>query len=205
MKKINSKGFTLIELLAVITILGILMLVAIPAVSRTIENSRRDTFADIAKQYLKAVRDGVLADNIECFDGTDATSFKTASALPNGTYYFPICTSQSTCTAATYGTSGSVTTASIETSTKDILESGGKSSFGNAEVQGFVKFVIQTTTAADGGTKNETTYTVRLTDTGKHGMDTDKGEDDLGRGDILTATSQAATNLVSEGRVCKMK
>ena len=32
MKKLNKKGFTLIELLAVITIMGILMLVAIPAV-----------------------------------------------------------------------------------------------------------------------------------------------------------------------------
>ena len=44
MKKINSKGFTLVELLAVIVIMGILMMVAIPAVTRTIENSRKDTF-----------------------------------------------------------------------------------------------------------------------------------------------------------------
>ena len=50
MKKMNSKGFTLIELLAVITIMGILMMVAIPSVSRTIEYSRRDTFANIAHE-----------------------------------------------------------------------------------------------------------------------------------------------------------
>ena len=58
MKKINmnSKGFTLIELLAAITIMGILMMVAIPSVSRTIENSRRDTFADVAKSYVNTIR-----------------------------------------------------------------------------------------------------------------------------------------------------
>ena len=83
MKKINSKGFTLIELLAVITILGILMLLAIPAISRTIENSRRDTYADLSKTYIETVRNAVLADEFTC-DG------KSVSGTEDGTYYYVI-------------------------------------------------------------------------------------------------------------------
>ena len=39
----NNKGFTLIELLAVIIILGILMIIAIPSVTKYITDSRKNS------------------------------------------------------------------------------------------------------------------------------------------------------------------
>lgn len=111
MKKLNKKGFTLIELLAVITIMGILMLVAIPAVSRTIENSRRDTFADNAKTYINTVRNAVLADELVC-------DSKPVSATEDGTYYFTINTTAQ--------------------GTQDLMEKVAKSSWGSSEIEGYV-------------------------------------------------------------------
>ena len=56
MKRINKKGFTLIELLAVIIILGILMIIAIPAVTSYIQSSRKSAYVDSAAAYIDAVR-----------------------------------------------------------------------------------------------------------------------------------------------------
>lgn len=113
MKKLNKTGFTLIELLAVITIMGILMMVAIPSVSRTIENSRRDTFADNALTYVNTVRNAVMADELSC-------GSTTVSATANGTYYFAIDTENQ--------------------QTKDIMEKVALSSWGNAKVTGYVQW-----------------------------------------------------------------
>lgn len=198
MKKMNNKGFTLIELLAVITIMGILMMVAIPSVSRTIENSRRDTFADIAHEYINAVRNGVLADQIECKLGTD-NKYTVASGTPDGWYYFRLNTA--------------------ETATTDLMESGGLSPFGNTDMKGVVIWRKSSTTNTAGDLKTKTTYWMRLVDTGKHGFDSWKGEAEIKRSQISTATTKTAddvygiptasdkpdgTNAVSNPKECRI-
>lgn len=46
--------------------MGILMMVAIPAVSRVIENSRKDAFVDIEKSYANAVITAWTSENLTC-------------------------------------------------------------------------------------------------------------------------------------------
>ena len=161
----NSKGFTLIELLAVITIMGILMLVAIPAVSRTIENSRRDTFMNTAKSYINAVKNAAAADEIKC--GTEMLSAK-------GTGYY------------------SITFNSLNDSGKDLMEQGGKSSWGNSEVKGVV--VIQKKVENN---RNTYKYSVAMIDAQGRGIGTFDSstkvptamisEEALSRADVKTA------------------
>lgn len=61
----NNKGFTLIELLAVIVIMGVLMMVAIPQVTKYIENSKKDAYAETSKAYINAVRYALLNDELD--------------------------------------------------------------------------------------------------------------------------------------------
>jgi type IV pilus assembly protein PilA len=183
MKKLNRKGFTLIELLAVITIMGILLLVAIPAVSRTIENSRRDTFADVAKTYINSVRNSVLADELTC-------GGKSIAAVGDGKYFFKINSAEET------------------SDSNEIMEQGGKSSWSNAEVEGYVFWKVDTTnrgTTTTGGegegeepttTTDEdaeqvvkTTYSILLVDEGKHGIANALQENQITRSKVKTKTA----------------
>lgn len=115
MKSLNKKGFTLIELLAVITIMGILMMVAIPTISRTIENSRKDTFIDTARKYADSAMNMWIADNFMC------NGFS-SSAVQAGTYYIRVDSS--------------------DPSQPQILEQGGKSPWGNRDIKGAIIFVV---------------------------------------------------------------
>ena len=164
MKKLNRKGFTLIELLAVITIMGILMLVAIPAVSRTIENSRRDTFMDTAKSYMNAIKNAVAADELYYTEGTDS---KPISAAPDGYYYYGFDSSDNTGT--------------------DLMEQGGRSSWGNAHVKGYVAIHKTVTEGTEGRTKYE--YAVRMIDAAKRGITALTPENQLKRSSVKTTSS----------------
>lgn len=189
MRKLNKKGFTLIELLAVIVIMGVLMIVAIPAVSRTIENARRDSFADTAKEYINAVRNAVLADNISCTVNSQSV---VASATPDGTYYYAFATG--TKVAGSYNTRDLATTTAT-----DLMESGGKSPFGNAEIEGTVQWV-KTVDATTG--KTTTTYSITLRDSSNHGWTTPLSESAIARSQVVNTASTPLTNPT--GNACAM-
>ena len=73
----NNKAFTLIELLAVIIILGVIMLIAIPSVTRYVSNSRKTSYIATAKRYIQGARNIVNDSSSDLFD-------------KDTTYYIPI-------------------------------------------------------------------------------------------------------------------
>ena len=72
----KKEGFTLIELLAVIIILGVLLLVAIPSVTTYINNSRKETYITTAKNFITGAVNLVNSGKLDIFD-------------TNTTYYIP--------------------------------------------------------------------------------------------------------------------
>ena len=166
MRRINKKGFTLVELLAVIVIMGILMMVAIPSISRVIENSRKDTFVDIAKSYANAAKTLWTADTLTC-EGT------VASAVDDGDYYILINTKES-----------------ARAILPVLVDQGGKSSWGNRDVNGYVRVHVETVTDNNGEPKRTTTFYVGLSD-GTHGL-IDNGSmtsDNLKKGNVKMSLS----------------
>ena len=101
LKKVNNnKGFTLIELLAVIVILGVLMIIAVPMVTKYIKQAKQDAFVDTAKNYINSARYGYL----------------------NGDYTKPA----DTCTTLDSGNGGTIY---IKFRYIEVEKTGGKSSF----------------------------------------------------------------------------
>ena len=121
----NKKGFTLIELLAVIVIMGVLMWGAVTAYGRIMENSKRDVFVTTTAAYVEAISNYKLADALNC----GSNSFDS-----NKKFVFYIATDTSAVDSSV--TDGSA----IVTQTLKLMEKGGKSSWSNADVFGYVAF-----------------------------------------------------------------
>ena len=73
-KRKRKRGFTIIELLAAIIILGILLIIAIPAISKYLDSSRSDSYIATAKNIMASARNIVNEGKISFYD-TDVSYF----------------------------------------------------------------------------------------------------------------------------------
>ena len=82
----NKKGFTLIELLAVIIILGILMIIAVPSVTKYISDSRKNGYVSTAKNIASGARNLVNSGSLDLND-EDTTYYIDGECIKTDTGY----------------------------------------------------------------------------------------------------------------------
>lgn len=61
----NNKGFTIIELLAVLIVLSIILVIAVPRVLNIIETSKKKSFEVSANKLIKEAAKEFAKDNLE--------------------------------------------------------------------------------------------------------------------------------------------
>ena len=68
MRRLNNKGFSFIELLGVVVIMGVLLLLAIPSISRLIVDSRKQAYIDSVIIQKNTVEAAITADRYYVYD-----------------------------------------------------------------------------------------------------------------------------------------
>ena len=76
----NNKGFSLIELLAVIIILGVLMIIAIPSVTTYIQDARKNAYISTVKGLIDGTRNLVNSGKLRMHD-TDVSYYIPTSCI----------------------------------------------------------------------------------------------------------------------------
>ncbi len=80
----NKKGFTLIELLAVIIILSVLMLIAVPGILRLMDNSRENAFVTQAQMVYRAATEQFVLDSTDNLTNDGITYCKDVNNTTEG-------------------------------------------------------------------------------------------------------------------------
>lgn len=62
----NRKAFTMVELIAIITIIGVILIFALPNVTSTIERNKKDVMINDAKDFLDKVKYCLLVNKAVC-------------------------------------------------------------------------------------------------------------------------------------------
>ena len=159
------------------------MMVAIPAVNRYINNSKKNTFINTAKSYVAAVRTAYNSDDIECLHRYDGTVWENVSSIQNGELFIDFLFPEEGSYWNTASASTIVDYGDPIKNAKYLMDSTTKSPW-NHNIGGMV--VIEKN-------GNHATYKVAITD-GKHNISSGsypyvKNVNDINKGDVKTSTS----------------
>ena len=87
----NKKGFTLIELIAVVIILAILMMIAIPSITSVIEDSRKKGTISTLQEFVNKARTDISLglDEIEKYSFFNGDNKAVIEQNPENLYFIP--------------------------------------------------------------------------------------------------------------------